>query len=302
VDRMASMAAFTKVVGAGSFSAAAREMQVSQALVTKQIQELENWLGARLLNRTTRRLSLTEVGTAFYERAARILEAVEEAKGAAGALQTVPRGRLRINAPISFGVLHLAPAVTEFLQRFPDVSVELLMNDRLVDLLEGEFDVGVRIGRLRDSSLIARKIAPIRLAVCAAPDYLARRGVPKAPEDLAKHDCLEYTYFESRGEWRLLNPEGDEIVVPVSGRYLANNADVLRITAIAGGGIILCPTFIVGEDLRSGRLVRLLPDYPPPEQALHALYPPGRHLSAKVRSFVDFLVARFGGEPAWDRA
>jgi DNA-binding transcriptional LysR family regulator len=302
VDRMASMAAFTKVVGAGSFSAAAREMQVSQALVTKQIQELENWLGARLLNRTTRRLSLTEVGTAFYERAARILEAVEEAKGAAGALQTVPRGRLRINAPISFGVLHLAPAVTEFLQRFPDVSVELLMNDRLVDLLEGEFDVGVRIGRLRDSSLIARKIAPIRLAVCAAPDYLARRGVPRAPEDLAKHDCLEYTYFESRGEWRLLNPEGDEIVVPVSGRYLANNADVLRITAIAGGGVILCPTFIVGEDLRSGRLVRLLPDYPPPEQALHALYPPGRHLSAKVRSFVDFLVARFGGEPAWDRA
>jgi DNA-binding transcriptional LysR family regulator len=302
VDRMASMAAFTKVVGAGSFSAAAREMQVSQALVTKQIQELENWLGARLLNRTTRRLSLTEVGTAFYERAARILEAVEEAKGAAGALQTVPRGRLRINAPISFGVLHLAPAVTEFLQRFPDVSVELLMNDRVVDLLEGEFDVGVRIGRLRDSSLIARKIAPIRLAVCAAPDYLARRGVPKAPEDLAKHDCLEYTYFESRGEWRLLNPEGEEIVVPVSGRYLANSADVLRITAIAGGGIILCPTFIVGEDLRSGRLVRLLPDYPPPEQALHALYPPGRHLSAKVRSFVDFLVARFGGEPAWDRA
>jgi DNA-binding transcriptional LysR family regulator len=302
VDRMASMAAFTKVVGAGSFSAAAREMQVSQALVTKQIQELENWLGARLLNRTTRRLSLTEVGTAFYERAARILEAVEEAKGAAGALQTVPRGRLRINAPISFGVIHLAPAVTEFLQRFPDVSVELLMNDRLVDLLEGEFDVGVRIGRLRDSSLIARKIAPIRLAVCAAPDYLARRGVPRAPEDLAKHDCLEYTYFESRGEWRLLNPEGDEIVVPVSGRYLANNADVLRITAIAGGGVILCPTFIVGEDLRSGRLVRLLPDYPPPEQALHALYPPGRHLSAKVRSFVDFLVARFGGEPAWDRA
>ena len=302
MDRMASMAAFTKVVGAGSFSAAAREMQVSQALVTKQIQELENWLGARLLNRTTRRLSLTEVGTAFYERAARILEAVEEAKGAAGALQTVPRGRLRINAPISFGVLHLATAVTEFLQRFPDVSVELLMNDRLVDLFEGEFDVGVRIGRLRDSSLIARKIAPIRLAVCAAPDYLARRGVPRAPEDLAKHDCLEYTYFESRGEWRLLNPEGDEIVVPVSGRYLANNADVLRITAIAGGGVILCPTFIVGEDLRSGRLVRLLPDYPPPEQALHALYPPGRHLSAKVRSFVDFLVARFGGEPAWDRA
>jgi DNA-binding transcriptional LysR family regulator len=303
MDRMASMAAFTKVVGAGSFSAAAREMQVSQALVTKQIQELESWLvGARLLNRTTRRLSLTEVGTAFYERAARILEAVEEAKDAAGALQTVPRGRLRINAPVSFGLLHLAPAITDFLQRFPDVSVEMLVNDRVVDLLEGEFDVGVRIGRLRDSSLIARKIAPIRLVVCAAPDYLARRGAPKTPDDLTKHDCLEYTYFESRGEWRLLDPNGKEIVVPVSGRYLANNADVLRITAIAGGGVILCPTFIVGEDLRSGRLVRLLPDYPPPEQALHALYPPGRHLSAKVRSFVDFLVARFGGEPAWDRA
>jgi len=214
----------------------------------------------------------------------------------------VPRGRLRINAPVSFGLLHLAPAVTDFLQAYPDVSVELLMNDRLVDLLEGEFDVGVRIGRLRDSSLIARRIAPIRLAVCAAPDYLARHGVPKTPDDLAKHDCLEYTYFESRGVWRLLNPRGDEIVVPVSGRYLANNGDVLRTSAIAGGGIILLPTFIVGEDLRAGRLVRLLPDYPPPEQGLHALYPPGRHLSAKVRSFVDFLVARFGGEPAWDRA
>src|SRR5215469_3064810 len=253
MDRMASMAAFAKVVGAGSFSAAAREMQVSQALVTKQIQELESWPGARLLNRTTRRLSLTEVGTAFHERAARILEAVEEAKDAAGALQTLPRGRLRINAPVSFGLLHLAPAVTDFLKRYPDVSVELLVNDRVVDLLEGEFDVGVRIGRLRDSSLIARRIGPIRLAVCAAPDYLARHGVPKMPEDLAKHDCLEYTYFETRGEWRLRNPKGDEIVVPVSGRYLANNADVLRTTALAGGGIILLPTFIVGEDLRAGR-------------------------------------------------
>ena len=302
MDRMASIATFTKVVGTGSFSAAARQMQVSQALVTKQIQELESWLGARLLNRTTRRLSLTEVGTTFYERAGRILEAVEEAKDAAGALQTVPRGRLRINAPLSFGLLHLAPVLTDFLKRYPDVSVELLVNDRLVDLLEGEFDVGVRIGRLRDSSLIARRIGPIQLAVCAAPEYLARHGEPRTPEDLAKHDCLEYTYFESRGEWRLLNPKGDEIVVPVSGRYLANNADVLRTTAIAGGGVILLPTFIVGDDLRAGRLVRLLPDYPPPEQGLHALYPPGRHLSAKVRSFVDFLVARFGGEPTWDRA
>jgi DNA-binding transcriptional LysR family regulator len=301
MDRMTGMAAFTKVVGTGSFSAAAREMQVSQALVTKQIQELESWLGARLLNRTTRRLSLTEVGTAFYEKCTQILEAVEEARSEAGALQTAPRGRLRINAPVSFGLLHLAPVVTEFLIRFPEVSVELLVNDRLVDLLEGGFDVGVRIGRLRDSSLIARRIAPIRLAVCAAPDYLARHGVPQTPDDLAGHSCLEYTYFESRGAWRLLDA-GNEIVVPVAGRYLANNADVLRSTAIAGGGIALLPTFLVGEDLRSGRLVRLLPDYPPPEQALHALYPPGRHLSAKVRSFVDFLVARFGGEPAWDRA
>jgi len=155
-------------------------------------------------------------------------------------------------------------------------------------LLEGEFDVGVRIGRLRDSSLIARRIGPVRLAVCAAPDYLTRHGVPKTPDDLADHNCLEYTYFETRGEWRLLDPTGHEIVAPVSGRYLANNADVLRTTAIAGGGVILLPTFI-GDDLRAGRLVRLLPDYPPPEQGLHALYPPGRHLSAKVRSFVDFL-------------
>jgi DNA-binding transcriptional LysR family regulator len=301
MDRMASMAVFTKVVGTGSFSAAAREMKLSQASVTKQIQELEGWLGARLLNRTTRRLSLTEAGDGFYERCMRILDAVEEARSAAGALQTVPRGRLRINAPVSFGLLHLAPVVTEFLKLYPEVSVEMLVNDRVVDLLEGKFDVGVRIGRLRDSSLIARRIAPIRLAVCAAPEYLARHGVPRTPDDLASHNCLEYTYFESRGEWRLLDPAGKEIVVPVSGQYLANNADVLRCTAIAGGGIILVPTFLVGEDLRSGRLTRLLPDYPPPEQALYALYPPGRHLSAKVRSFVDCLVAHFGGVPAWDR-
>src|SRR5215468_1936691 len=254
MDRMASMAAFTKVVGAGSFSSAARQMQVSQALVTKQIKELEGWLGARLLNRTTRRLSLTEVGTAFYERAARILEAVEEARTAAGALHTAPRGRLRINAPVSFGLLHLAPAITDFLQRFPDISVEMLVNDRVVDLLEGEFDVGVRIGRLHDSSLVARRIATIRLAICAAPAYFARHGIPQTPRELSRHNCLEYTYFENRGEWRLLDKQGAEIVVPVSGRYLANNADVLRTTAIAGGGVILLPTFIIGEDLRAGRL------------------------------------------------
>jgi DNA-binding transcriptional LysR family regulator len=302
MDRVSGMAVFAKVVATGSFSAAARELEISQASVTKQVQELEQWLGARLLNRTTRRLSLTEVGTGFYERSTRILEAVEEARSAAGTLNTTPRGRLRINAPVSFGLLHLAPAVTEFLNLYPEVSVEMLVNDRVVDLLEGEFDVGVRIGRLHDSSLIARRIAPVRLAVCAAPEYLARHGAPRTPDELASHNCLEYTYFESRGEWHLLDSAGAEIVVPVSGRYLANNADVLRFTALAGGGIILVPTFLVGDDLRSGRLVRLLPNYPPPEQALHALYPSGRHISAKVRSFVDFLVARFGGEPAWDRS
>jgi len=302
MDRVAGMAVFTKVVATGSFSAAARELRVSQASVTKQIKELEGWLGARLLNRTTRRLSLTEVGAGFYERSTRILEAVAEARSAARALQTAPRGRLRINAPVSFGLLHLAPAVTEFLNVYPDVSIEMLVNDRVVDLLEGEFDVGVRIGRLGDSSLIARRIAPVRLVICAAPEYLARHAVPQTPEDLASHNCLEYTYFESRGEWHLRDPTGADIVVPVSGRYLANNADVLRSTALAGGGIILVPTFLIGDDLRAGRLVRLLSNYPPPEQALHALYPPGRHLSAKVRTFVDFLVVRFGGEPAWDRS
>jgi DNA-binding transcriptional LysR family regulator len=165
-------------------------------------------------------LSLTEVGSGFYDRCMRILDAIEEARSAAGALQTVPRGRLRINAPVSFGLLHLAPAVTEFLETYPDVSIEMLVNDRVVDLLEGEFDVGVRIGRLRDSSLIARRIAPIRLAICAAPAYLARHGAPKTPDDLANHNCLEYTYFESRGEWRLLDPAGSEIAVPVRGDIL----------------------------------------------------------------------------------
>ncbi len=300
MDRMASMAVFTKVVGTGSFSAAAREMKLSQASVTKQIQELEGWLGVRLLNRTTRRLSLAEIGAGFYERCTRILDAIEEARSAAGALQTTPRGRLRINAPVSFGLLHLAPAVTEFLKLYPDVSVRCLSTTEWSTCWKGNSTSAYASGVSVISSLIARRIAPIRLAVCAAPEYLARHGVPQMPDDLTNHNCLEYTYFESRGEWRLLDPAGTEIVVSVSGRYLANNADVLRSTAIAGGGIILVPTFLVGEDLRSGRLLRLLPQYPPPEQALYALYPPGRHLSAKVRSFVDFLVVRFGGQPTWD--
>ena len=301
VTRLAAMAIFAQVVDARSFSGAARALGLSKSAVSKQIARLEDRLGARLLNRTTRRLSVTEAGAAFYERCARMVAEASAAERAVMDLDTAPRGLLKISAPMSFGQLHLAAAIVEFHGRHASLRIEMDLDDRVVDLIGEGYDVAVRIAQLPPSSLIARRLATNRRIVCAAPDYLARRGVPQTPHDLLGHDCLNYTYLLSGGEWRFDGPDGP-VGVRVGGSFAANNGDVLRQAALAGRGIIFTPTFLVGDDLRTGRLVRVLSGYNGADTGIYAVFPHGRHLSPKVRAFVDFLADRFAPEPYWDEA
>ncbi|HEY9464125.1 MAG TPA: LysR family transcriptional regulator, partial [Vicinamibacterales bacterium] len=262
---------------------------------------LEEKLGARLLNRTTRRLSLTEAGSELYGRSVRALAEIENAELEVARFQTEPRGLLRVSAPMSFGILHLGPAIQSFLTRFPGVTLELNMDDRQVDLVEEGFDVAVRIGRLQDSNLIARKIAPVRQVLCASPDYLAQRGEPERPEDLLEHRCILYSLLSAPREWRLTGPDGELHTVPINGSMQSNNGLVNRAAALAGGGIVLLPTFYLGEQLRSGALKPVLCKFKPQELAVYAVYPERRNLMPKVRAFVDFLATTFGPEPPWEQ-
>lgn len=299
MDNLTGMAVFARVVDARSFTAAAAALGLSKSAVSKQVARLEDRLGARLLNRTTRRLSLTEVGAAFYERCARILAEVEDAELAVGRLQDAPRGTLRINAPMSFGQLHLAPAVADFLNGHPGLAVDLTLNDRIVDLVEEGYDVAIRISRLADSSLIARRLVPSRRVVCGSPAYFERHGVPRHPADLRRHNCLLYSYLPTAEEWQFIGPDGPA-AVRVSGTLRANNGDALEAAMLAGLGVALQPTFIAGRDLQAGRLVAVMPDYVDESASVYAVYPHSRHLSAKVRAFIDFLAARFCPAPPWD--
>lgn len=299
MPRLDEMEIFAEVVEAGGFSAAARRLNLSKSAVSKQVSRLEDRLGVRLLNRTTRRLSLTEAGTTFYAACRRVLDEAAAAEQAVSNLAAAPRGLLKLNAPMSFGFLHLGPAIPAFHARYPQVTVDAAMNDRFVDLVEEGYDVAIRIGALRDSSLVARRLAPCRAVLCASPDYLDRRGRPQRPEDLAGHDCLLYANSASPREWTLQGPRGRQ-TVPVDGPLIANNGDMLCGAALAGMGIVRLPTFIVGHQLRKGRLEVVLADHPLPEQGIHAVYPHGRNLSPKVRVFVDFLADYLGPEPYWD--
>ncbi|HET8728488.1 MAG TPA: LysR family transcriptional regulator [Alphaproteobacteria bacterium] len=300
MDRLTAMATFVRIAELGSLSAAARADGVPKSSVSKQLAALEGHLGARLLNRTTRGLSLTEVGRAYLERCRVILDVVEEAEALTTSLHAEPRGMLRVNAPVSFGFLHLAPAVPEFIARHSGVEVDLVMNDRRVDLIEEGFDLAVRIGPLADSSMIARRLGAYRMVVCGSPDYLARRGEPAVPEELTTgHACLCYAGDGGDG-WRFLTP-GGERVVRVRGPLRANNGDALRAAALGGLGLTQLPTFLVADDLANGALVAVLTGYEPDPLPVHALYPPGRHLSGKVRAFVDFLIERLAHGAAADR-
>jgi len=302
LDRLTGLEVFAKVAAAASLSAAARALGMSQTMVTKHIAALEARLGAKLFHRTTRRLSITEAGRSYLESSERILAEIEAADAAVAADRVEPRGMLRINAPVSFGTRQIAPLLAEFAARYPRTSVELGLNDRLVDLAEEGWDLAIRIGNLSDSSLIARRIAPCRIVVCAAPSYLEARGIPPTVSSLSAHNCLGYTLSQRTPVDRWTFGARGEVSVRVSGNLRANNGDALLAGALAGQGIIHQPSFIVADDLRAGRLVALTLDHPNVELGgIYAVYLPDRHPPAKVRAFIDFIAARFAPDPPWDR-
>ena len=299
MDKLTSIQAFTKVVQLGGFAAAARELRLSRSAVSKYVMELEEDLGVQLLSRTTRNVAPTENGQSYYERCVTILTDLEEADLAVTRLQAEPRGLLRVNAPMSFGTLHLGRAIADFMQRYPDLQVQLVLSDQQVDPVQEGFDVTIRIADLPASSLIARKIAPAVRVVCAAPSYLERRGTPKHPSELRDHDCLAYGHLATGNQWKLTGPDGEHWI-RIRWTLCTNNAEVLREAAVRGRGIVLLPTFIAGADLQQGSLRSILVDYKAPEISLYAIYPETRHLFVKVRVFIDFLIERFGGRPYWD--
>ncbi len=298
---LSDIAVFVRVVEARSFTAAADRLDMAKSAVSRCVSRLEEGLGVRLLNRTTRRLSLTEAGEAFFERARRALDELEEARREAARHQAEPGGTLRLTAPMSFGLELVAPVLPAFMDRYPKVTVDLSLDDRHEDLVAGGIDLAIRIAELADSTLVARRLAPVRHVVVASPAYLARRGTPATPDDLRDHDCLVYTLRASPDAWRFDGADGRKWTVPVRGSYYANNSMALRAALVAGRGIALMTSFTVGDDLRSGRLKRVLAAFAAPTLGVHAVYPQRRHVPPKVRAFVDFLAARFGDPPYWDR-
>jgi len=290
---------FVQVVKNESFTAASENMGLSRAQVSKSVMQLEKHLGTRLLNRTTRRISLTETGRIYYDRCIVLLNDIEEMEELAGEQTIIPHGTLTLSAPTSFGILQLKKAIPEYIKRYPQVKISLSLADRFIDVVAEGFDVGIRIAKLDDSSLVARKIAPCKRIFCASPGYLKKNGMPKVPMDLAIHPCLVYSSDLKPDTWVLHGTEGSQSI-KVSGPICADNGDILKTAAIAGLGITLLPTFIVGTEINSGQLKQVLPDYCPPEISVYAVYPSRRYLSAKVRTFVDFLSEYFGDNPAWD--
>ena len=299
MDKLQGMQLFTRVVESGSFTAGADQMGISRALASKLIQNLEDDLGVRLLNRTTRRISLTDPGKNYYQRASEILVQLAEAEAEAAQLQVEPRGRMRVSAPISFSVRHLAPALCEFQRRFPLVEIELELNDRLVDLVDEGFDMAIRIGKLADSSLVARRIAPACLILTASPAYLERAGTPTHPAELSKHNLLIYT-LSTRSDELVLERKGEKVATKIHGNLHVNNGDYIAAATLEGHGISVLPNFIVGDHIKRGDLVPVLADWTVPPVAIHAVYAQTRSLPAKTRVLIDFLVERFGPEPYWE--
>jgi DNA-binding transcriptional LysR family regulator len=288
MDRLTSLTAFVRVVDSGGFSAAGRRLNMSTTTVSNHVQSLEDRLGVRLLHRTTRKVSLTEVGKAYYERCTQILADLEQADDIAGALQSTPRGTLRIYTGTHI-VPFIAPVVAEFLAAYPDVKVDLSMGERSIDLIDEGFDIAVRLTPLPDSSLIVRSLATWRHVLCCSPAYLEKHGPVRKLSELADHNCVRHVLYPF-DDWHFTDRTGAPASVKVSGNLISNSGDTLRMAALHGIGILLAPGFLIANDLESGRLVRLLPEYRPVELAMNAVYPHRHHLSAKVRSFIDLLV------------
>lgn len=289
MDRFQGITAFVSVIENGSFARAAEKLGQSVSAVSRRVAELEEHLDARLLNRTTRRLSLTETGRAFHERAVQLLADLEEAEQGASAGGVTPRGTLKLTAPITYGIRVLAPIVAAFAAKYDQVRVDVDLSDRVVDLVDEGFDLAVRIGEIRSQFLVARRIGATSLVCCAAPSYLERHGTPRTPDDLARHSCLTYEYAATRHQWRFIGADGGDRVVRIGGPLHANNGRMLGALAVEGAGIVCEPDFILAPDLERGALVPILTDWTLPSIAIHAAYPSRRHLSAKVRAFVDFL-------------
>lgn len=292
MDKFESLRAFTQVIDSGGFAAAARQMGLTRSAVNKLVMNLEDQLGVQLLHRTTRKVTPTNTGLAFYERCITILADLEEAELAVTRLHEEPKGTLRINAPMSFGTLHLAPLVADFLVQYPDLKIELALSDRIIDPIEEGFDITVRIAQPPVSpSLIVHELGEVPMVICASPSYLEKHGSPMHPQDLRNHACLHYGHIASTSYWQLTGPDGEH-QAKINGPLCSNNGEVLRDAAIEGLGLTLLPKFIVGEDIKHKTLLPVLKDYRPPGMSICILYPVNRHLSAKIMLFTEFLGQR----------
>ncbi|WP_250499200.1 LysR family transcriptional regulator [Caballeronia sp. GAWG1-5s-s] len=300
MDRLTSLGVFVAAVEAGSLAAAARRFGLSPAMAGKHVSEIEARLNARLLQRTTRRLSLTDAGQTYYERSKQILEAFAEANREVSDSQATVRGVLRVEAPVTFGAMHLGDVIARYVRDHPQVNVEVDLGDRYVDLLDAGIDVAIRIGRLDDPALVTRRIAPCRMVVCASPEYIERQGAPRTPDDLLGAPRLVFSEAVSAGDWTLFDADNRAYVIDGPSRISANNTQMLLSAALAGAGIAYGPSFVFGEHVRRGELVALLPDYRATELLVQAVYPGARRIPLKVRRFVEYLVDAFGDEPPWD--
>jgi DNA-binding transcriptional LysR family regulator len=299
MDRVTSIMTFVKVVDTGGFATAARALDLSPSVVTNHVQALEERLGVRLLNRTTRKVNLTEVGQAYYERCVRILAELEEADHLAEALQLKPRGALRLNTSPAIPQI-IAPVIASYVAQYPEVSVEIASTARMVDIVEEGFDLAIRAHPMPDSSLIVRRLASYHMVVCGAPDYFARRGTPERPQDLANHNCMYFGYaaWETH-EWRFTHGDGDQ-AVSISGNLKVNNVDSLRLAAVLGQGLIYLPSFMLADEFESGRLVSVLTQFAAPEMPINAIYPHRQFVPSKVRSFIDLATREFR-DASWNR-
>src|SRR5258707_4090308 len=288
MDRLTSMLVFVKVADLGSFAAAAKEMKLSPTMIGKHIRYLEQRLSSQLINRSTRRQSLTELGRNYLDHCRHLLEEAEAGDTLAEEALLSPRGRLRVAAPLAFGSYSLAPAMVQFMKRYPDVTVELSLSDRIVDLVEEGIDAAIRVGELNDSTMMSRSLSPYKAVVCAAPAYLSERGTPKHPKDLVHHDCLSFLGWPDGPRWSFLGPEG-EVSVDIKSRLLINNAFGIRYAALAGAGIVMQRTDLIAEDIAEGRLKVLLSDYKTQSRPRHLVWLQNRRMTPKLRAFINFM-------------
>lgn len=293
MDRMTSIATFVKIAEAGGFAAAARKLGVSPSTVTTQIQELEDRLGVRLLNRSTRKVSLTEIGKAYYERCMHILADMDEADGAVHAMHAKPSGILHLNVSLAMPIF-VAPVIAEFTALYPDVKVSMTMSDRMVDLVEDGIDLAITTMPVPNSNLVMRRVGSVRLLVCGSPDYFARHDMPRQPDDLVNHNCMKYTFSSWGSEWRFKSPEGER-AIHVTGNMEANSVNALKVAAILGQGLILAPDFLLRDEIKSGRLIPVLTEFCLPELPINAVYPHRQHLATNVRSFLGLVTKHVHG-------